>query len=365
LNQVDNTLAIDTTFSGVPVTVNEGTGHDSITLGNGDLDALQGPLIINGGATSTAATDALVLNDRSFTGSRLFTITQSSIAWTAANLIYAGLGSITVNSGPGGNTFDVLATALTAPLTLVGGGSGDTLVGSNAGNFFALAGSNAGLLSGSAYGSSILFSQVGNLTAGSGGDFFQFADAASLTGSITGGGSDTLDYSLYKTSVIVDLQSGFATGVGGSVSGITTVFGGSAPPTRGGQYNLLIGKGGNTLVGGIRRRNILVAGASASTLYSMNEDILIGGTTAYDTEAGLASWRQIAAYWAAPSSGTYATRVAHLLSGTGVPLLDASEVMGNGGGNTFVSGGLVLLYTDGRDNIGLFDPNSQQVSITP
>jgi hypothetical protein len=75
----------------------------------------------------------------------------------------------------------VLATAPNAPLTIVGGGSGDSLVGSNAGNIFAITGSNAGTLSGSAYGGSVLFSQIGNLTAGSSGDIFQFADESNVT----------------------------------------------------------------------------------------------------------------------------------------------------------------------------------------
>src|SRR5207245_10865463 len=169
--------------------------------------------------------------------------------------------------------------ATTLPLTIIGGGSGDTLAGSDSGNTFTLVGNDSGTLSGSAYGSSVLFSQVGNLTAGSGGDTFQFADGASLSGNIVGGGSDTLDYSAYSSSVLVDLQTGLATGVGGSVSGIATVFGGSGTPATSDVFNLLIGTGGNTLNGGLGRRNILVAGAGASTLHGGDgEDLLIGGS---------------------------------------------------------------------------------------
>jgi hypothetical protein len=258
-------------------------------------------------------------------------------------------------------------------VAIVGGGSGDTLVGSNAGNTFTITGNNTGTLSGSAYDSSVLFSQVGNLTAGSGGDTFSFGDGTMLSGNIMGGGDDTLNYSAYRSSVLVDLQTGFATGVGGSVSGITTAFGGSASPAARGVYNLLIGKGGNTLYGGFGRPNILVAGTSASTLVgggfspsgAGSQDILIGGSTVYDTEAGLATWQQIAAYWA--SGAPYSTRVAHLLSGDGVPVLDATAVMGNGGGNTLIGyySELALLYTDGMDTIADFASNSQQVTITP
>jgi hypothetical protein len=134
-----------------------------------------------------------------------------------------------------------------------------------------------------------------------------------------------------------------------------------------GAYNLLIGSasGGNTLVGGTGRRSILVAGGGPGTLVGGDQDdLLIGGTTAYDTEPRLASWLQIAAYWAGIDD--YATRVANLTSGSGVPLLDATTVTGNGGGNTLSgTGALALLYSDGQDNVYGFDPSSQTVPITP
>jgi hypothetical protein len=48
-------------------------------------------------------------------------------------------------------------------------------------------------------------------------------------------------------------------------------------------------------------------------------------------------------YWA--GSDDYATRVANLTSGNGVPLLDATTVTSNGGGNTLTCGsGLDLFY---------------------
>src|SRR5262249_40871943 len=95
------------------------------------------------------------------------------------------------------------------------------------------------------------------------------------------------------------------------------------------------------------------------------QDILIGGSTAYDTEPGLTTWLQIAAYWA--GSGDYTTRVGKLISGTGVPLLDATVVKGNGGGNTLIGyySELALLYTDGLDTIIDFSSISRQVKISP
>jgi hypothetical protein len=93
------------------------------------------------------------------------------------------------------------------------------------------------------------------------------------------GGTNTLDYASYSGSVVVDLPIATATGVAGSVTNIQNVIGANGGSANG-AYNLLVGNGGNVLTGGNGRRNILVAGASASRLQGGNdEDILIGGTT--------------------------------------------------------------------------------------
>jgi hypothetical protein len=335
---------------------------DGINLSSAELADIQttGPLTFDGGGGAP-----LVINDGTSAAATSFTVTDTTVGWGGRSFRYAGLGGLTIQGGTGGNTFTALASAAATPLTLVGGGSGDTLTGSDAGNVWCLGGADAGHLFSAAYPSPVTFSNMGNLTAGSGGDYFYFQDGAGITGALTGGGSDVLDYSPYTTSVVVDLQTGSATGVGGRVSGIAAVIGGSGAPAGAGVYNLLIGSGGDYLQGGTGRRNILVAGGSASYLVAGDgEDLLVGGSTAYDTEAGLASWQQLAAYWA--GSDAYATRAANLLSGAGVPPLDATTVTGNGGGNVLVGGGaLALLFSDGLDAIAGFDQASQQVAITP
>jgi hypothetical protein len=204
-----------------------------------------------------------------------------------------------------------------------------------------------------------------SVKGGSGGNVFRMDGAASFALSINGGtGADTLDYSAYTGNVIVDLQAGFATGIAGGLSGnFVSVHG--ANSSGDGLYNLLIGTGGNVLTGGTGRRNILVAGGTASTLNGgTQDDLLIGGTATYDTEAGLVLWQAIAAYWA--GTDDYNTRVTNVETGNGVPLLDATTVTGNGGGNTMNGlGALALIYTDGNDTIIGFDPGSQQYLITP
>ncbi len=353
-----DTIAVQANSTSLTIDSTAGSGADTVTLGaapNG-LSQIGANVTIN-----AALTDSLVLNDQGFSGARTFTVTDTTVSWGGPTVTYAGLGSLTIQGGSGGTTFVVLASSATAALTLDGQGAADTLAGSDAGNLFAVTGGDSGTLSGSAYANPVTFNQVGNLMAGQGGDSFQFADQATLSGSITGSGLDTLDYTAYTTSVVVDLQTGIATGVGGSVSGILNINGGIGGDP--GTYNLLIGAGGNALTGGTGRRNILVAGGSASTLTGGDQDdLLIAGSTAYDTEAGLASWLAIASYWA--GGGDYFTRVANLTSGTGVPLLDATTVLGNGGGNVLNGNGeLALIFGDGFDFISGFDPNSQTIPI--
>jgi hypothetical protein len=362
LNTGGGVDAVNVQFAFVPLTIDStaGSGADVITLGdaNATLSGISAAVTVN-----AAATDSLVLNDQGFTGGRTFLVSDTAVTWAGQTVSYSGLGSLTIKGCTGGNTFDVPATSATAAVTLDGGSFADSLVGPNAGNTFALAGSDAGTLSGASYGSAVSFNQVGFLVAG-GASTFVFADQASLTGSIIGSGADTLDYTAYTTSVVVDLQTGQATGVGGTVSGIQNVLGGTGNGSLG-AYNLLIGNGGNYLQGGTGRRNLLVAGGSASTLVGGDQDdLLIGGSTAYDQEAGLVSWMQIASYWA--GTDDYGTRVANLTSGSGVPLLDATTVTGNGGGNAlYGNGALALIYSDGFDFSAGFDPNSQTVTIAP
>jgi hypothetical protein len=86
--------------------------------------------------------------------------------------------------------------------------------------------------------------------------------------------------------------------------------------------------------------------------------ILIGGTTAYDRD--VASLQAIMDCW----SGTpddYATRVSNLLAGNDVPLLDATTVTSNGGGNTMLgNGGFNLWYGNlALDSYPGYNPDSE------
>ncbi len=356
------TFNVESTNAATPVTINEGLGQNTVNLSPTarNLATVQGRLTVSGNSHM----DRLQLFDQNNTAVRSFSVTSTTPVWTGGPTVTdTQVSFLTVNGGNGGNTFNVISTSATDGVLINGGGGTNNLMGSSAGNVWEVTGADSGVLSGSAYASAVSFNQVGNLTGGNGGDYFLFDDQAALSGSLSGGGA-TLDYTPYSTSVIVDLQTGFATGVGQSVMGILNVIGASGAPGSG-AYNLLIGNGGNTLTGGFGRRNILVAGGSASSLNAGDqEDLLIGGTTIYDTEPGLLSWLEIAAYWA--GTDDFFTRVANLTKGNGVPLLDATTVIGNGGGNIMNgNGGLALIYSDGMDAISSFDPNSPIIPVAP
>jgi hypothetical protein len=182
-----------------------------------------------------------------------------------------------------------------------------------------------------------------------------------VTGAIDGGGGgDTLDYGAYATSVVVNLQTGQATGVGGGVAQIQNVLGGNGGAAPG-VFNILVGNGGNTLTGGNGRRNLLIAGATASTLLGGgDDDILIGGTTAYDTEADSASLIAVMNEWTRTDLD-YAGRVADVTNGTGgVPPLNVGTVAGNGGGNVLLGqGGLDLYFGDPGLDTNDWDPQTE------
>lgn len=122
--------------------------------------------------------------------------------------------------------------------------------------------------------------------------------------------------------VNANLTNGTATGLRGGISRIQNVTGS--------QWNdILVGSNGAPVAGGNRLkggagRDLLIVGAYATFLEGGNDDdILIGGTTDHDTnDAALTS---ILAEWTR-SDIDYATRVAHLVSGSGVPALSTNTI---------------------------------------
>jgi hypothetical protein len=399
-------FGIVSTPAGVPVTLTDASTTSQVEFFAGSpLDSIQGPLNIQGRASGL---DELLVDDADNPNPQTYTLTTNTVTGTStvsrtgmAPITYdnlaAGMNLYTSNTGAHAtvNVQGVGATPTSIELLTAGDQANVTAPGIQ--GFLRILSTGAVpvpvsvtvddssdstprtatfstdpnyryLLNGLAHGPIYLNVDPGSdvqVLGGSGGNTFNMQSAPpGISISLDGGsGTNTLDYTGYNGSVVADLQTGVATGFS-SIANIQNLIGASGGAAQG-LYNLLIGNGGNVLTGGVGRRNILVAGGSASTLIGGNlDDLLIGGTTSYDTETGLVSWQQIAAYWA--GTDPYSTRVSNLESGNGVPLLDASTVTGNGGGNTMTGlGELALIYTDGSDTISGFNAGSQTYPITP
>jgi hypothetical protein len=349
-----------------PLTVNLGNGANNVNVSPGaqNLDNIHGAVSVNGQGSGSSVT----VNDQGNGAGQVYTLISTALARSGAGTImYGGIQALTVNGSSGGDTVQVINTALSTPVALNGGAGGMALYASDADNTWTVTAQNTGTLTSSVIAGTVTFTGAQSLHGGAGADYFRFANGAGVDGTIDGGGGvNTLDYSSYSTSVTVNLQVSAASGVGGGVANIQNVTGGNGGGTAG-MYNLLIGNGGNVLTGGFGRRNLLVAGGSASTLNGGDQDdLLIAGTTAYDSDPAMAAWSQIAAVWNSATLDFW-TRV-NLLStpGSGLPLLDASTVFGNGGGNTLNgTGELAWIFSDGMDTITGFDSSSVTTPINP
>jgi hypothetical protein len=115
-----NIILIDNTVAGTPLTVNLGDGLSLLTLGltATDLDSIQGPVIVHGGAGTM-----LSCVDDSHLGDTSYTITGSSVSRPgSAPVTYDHLGrGLTIRGGSGNDTYNVPGTlpnlvALTAGL---------------------------------------------------------------------------------------------------------------------------------------------------------------------------------------------------------------------------------------------------------
>ncbi|WP_455205300.1 beta strand repeat-containing protein [Kaarinaea lacus] len=116
-------------------------------------------------------------------------------------------------------------------------GTDDTLVGASGGNTWAITGSNSGSVNG------VAFTGMSTLTAGSGGDRFDFATGGSISNQVQGGaGTDTLDFIDTGSAETINLANNSATRIrGGSATGFNNI-----EDVRGTDDILVGGNGGNT-----------------------------------------------------------------------------------------------------------------------
>jgi hypothetical protein len=195
-------------------------------------------------------------------------------------------------------------------------------------NVWTISTANAGSVVYNSPSQTITFAKIQQLVGGSGVDLFKFTGTGSI-GSINGGGApssqgDWLDYSALTGKVSVNLATGAASlvngGAAGGVSNIMDVYGSKGGSTLTGNStgNILVGGAGADIIQGGTGRSLLigdkgidhVTGGSTS-----GGDILIGGTTSYDTDstANIRALMALLAEW--QSGDSYSTRFTDINTG--------------------------------------------------
>jgi hypothetical protein len=153
---------------------------------------------------------------------------------------YTGVAGVEIDGGVGDQTFIVRNTL--TPLTINGGSGNSTLVGPDVTDYWLLSGLNTGSLS----AGPVTFSNIENLTGGTGSDTFTINDGAGVSGLIDGGGGvDTFDYTGHYTGTAPRVSvtsvspaiAGTATGMS-SFTNVERIFGSGTTFT-------LVGPNGN------------------------------------------------------------------------------------------------------------------------
>jgi hypothetical protein len=233
--------------------------------GIGQIDGSNGDAITGVSVTSTWA------------------LAASGSTYTQNGVSFGFVGFTSIDGGAGNNTYDVFGDF--NPGAIIGGGGTNTLSYADPTNTAITANigfgsaNNKGTIVNA--GGTLNFSNIANLTGSTGADDYKFTPGFGLTGNLNGtGGLGTLDYSLYTTSVRVNLLTGTALTVSGTVSNIHNVTGGTGADILIGDNfgDTLSSKGNSVLVGGTGNDHLTAAGSG--TTYS----ILIsnGGTDTLD-----------------------------------------------------------------------------------
>jgi hypothetical protein len=118
-----NTININSTAAGVPVTVNAGAGNDTVNVGSGNLDLLRGAVTVNG----QAGTDRVNVNDQNLAFNDTYSITNTTVTRPIfGGLTYGTIEFLTINAQTGKNVFNIFGTPATVSTTINGNGGGDT-----------------------------------------------------------------------------------------------------------------------------------------------------------------------------------------------------------------------------------------------
>jgi hypothetical protein len=339
--------------------IRTGLGGDVVNVGRGgSLAGITGFVNLQGsGAARVTADDTAVITNRTYSVLRGGTAGVFAGFGNGGTIFFQDVGSANLLAGRGHDVINLHSderTTGTFPVTVDGGRGTDLVQGSDHTALWSLDGADAGtyaspLAPPTSRGIAFLHSE--NVVGGSESDYFSFKANGSLSGSVDGqGGEDFLNYSDLPVGVRVDLLSGSASRVGGSVIHIEDVIGSRNDDRIWGDdrenwlmggpggNDILVGRGGNDrLVGSGTGRNLLVGGTGSDSLFGgRGDDILINGTTDYDNDQ--ASLEGIMAIWMAPTSGAgrQADLVNSYLPSWRVHDDTSSDTLNRNGGEDFV-----------------------------
>jgi hypothetical protein len=357
---------------------NRGSLSEVYVTGNGTLAPINGLVDISGSAPIYLYVEDIydkTARTATLTSNGLFGLSPAPIEWTASSSpTGGGVTSLVLYGSEVNNTVNTTYYVASIPSFYYGtdilGGSGtNTLIGPNTTNTWSITGNDAGNINGA-----VNFTGIQNLIGGTGVDTFRFTAAGSQVANINGGGApfgqgDWLDYTAFPLSVLVNLATGKATGVTGTVSNIQNVFGGNHGATLIGdaQGNILIGGAeADTILGGTGA-SLLIGGAGNDTVTGgSGGDILIGGFTVYDQAHNEVALMSILAEW--QSGKSYAIRVYDLKFGGGLNgsnvLRLGTTVIDDGGtdsltGGSHIPGALDWFFAGAHDTIHNFESGEQ------
>ena len=132
------TFNVLSTPSGVATTINADDSNDTINVGDGSLDAIQGSLVVNGQGHDTSPTttvkdnalatgDVLNIHDQAETSGKTYNVTATQIMrGGAATITYNTIETLNINVGTGADTINV--TAAPSVNTTVNGSDGADVI---------------------------------------------------------------------------------------------------------------------------------------------------------------------------------------------------------------------------------------------
>jgi len=165
---------------------------------------------------------------------------------------------------------------------VAGSGFSDTIFARDAGSLFEVSGADAGTADG------LNFTSFENLTGGASQDVFSFSGVGSLSGNVNGGvETDRIDYASYDSDVKVNLLTGVANHVGGTVTNVEDIFGSAFDDTLTGSdtANTINAVGGADLITGNNGNDTFVFPYGATFQGTLNGN---GGIDKADFSAHLA-----------------------------------------------------------------------------